>query len=158
MASTIAGGLHKAQEVVQKTASKDKKLVDLERDTANIHTKQALTTDHGVRINDTDHWLRAVDDNYTGPSLLEDQIAREKVCRLFVTQWYIPVEWILLISLDPTLRSWAYPRESCSCSRNWRVRQLQTYPKCRRCHSGRGPNRYEQKHAGICTVLYGPGK
>lgn len=79
MATTIAGGLHKAQEVLQNTSSKEKKLVDLERNTANVHTKQALTTDHGVKINDTDHWLRTVDDKYMGPSLLEDQIAREKV-------------------------------------------------------------------------------
>lgn len=86
MATTIAGGLHKAQETLQNTASKDKKLVDLERNTANVHTKQCLTTDHGVRINDTDHWLRSVDDDYTGPSLLEDQIAREKVRYLSMSQ------------------------------------------------------------------------
>ena len=101
MATTIAGGLHKAQEVVQRTATKVKKLVDLERDTANVNTKQSMTTDHGVGINDTDHWLRAVDDNYTGPSLLEDQIAREKVCPLSID---IPVEWLDLISLDSTFR------------------------------------------------------
>lgn len=79
MASVIVGGLHKAQEAVQKATSKERKVVDLERDTANIHTKQPLTTDHGVRVENTDQWLRVVDDQHTGPSLLEDQIAREKV-------------------------------------------------------------------------------
>lgn len=79
MASVIVGGLHKAQEAVQQAASREKKVVDLERDTANIHSKQPLTTDHGVRVGNTDQWLRVVDDQHTGPSLLEDQIAREKV-------------------------------------------------------------------------------
>lgn len=90
MASLVAGGLHKAQEAVQNTSSKQKKLVDLERDTCDVHNKQALTTDHGVRVNDTDHWLRAVDDDSTGPSLLEDQIAREKVTYL---RQQCPVQW-----------------------------------------------------------------
>lgn len=80
MATTIAGGLHKAQEAVQNTSSKEKKMVDLERDTENVHKGHALTTDHGTRVNDTDHWLRVVNEKNTGPSLLEDQIAREKVC------------------------------------------------------------------------------
>lgn len=75
----IVGGIHKAQEAVQRATSKDKKIVDLERDTANIHTKQPLTTDHGMRVENTDQWLRIADDKHTGPSLLEDQIAREKV-------------------------------------------------------------------------------
>ncbi|CAL5868558.1 uncharacterized protein PFLUO_LOCUS2785 [Penicillium psychrofluorescens] len=81
MASVIVGGLHKAQEAVRQATSKEKKVVDLERDTANIHIKQPLTTDHGVRVENTDQWLRVVDDQHTGPSLLEDQIAREKITR-----------------------------------------------------------------------------
>lgn len=85
MASAIVAGLHKAQEAVQRATSKDKKVVDLERDTANIHTKQPLTTDHGVRVENTDQWLRIVDDKRMGPSLLEDQISREKVLRLLST-------------------------------------------------------------------------
>jgi catalase len=81
MATKIAGGLHKAQEVLQNTSSKSKKLVDLERDTADAHTQQPLTTDHGVRISNTDQWLRVTNDRRTGSSLLEDQIAREKIHR-----------------------------------------------------------------------------
>ncbi|KAI9934025.1 hypothetical protein ASPWEDRAFT_48635 [Aspergillus wentii DTO 134E9] len=81
MASVIAGGLHKAQEVLQNTTSTNKKMVDLERDTANVHTKQPLTTDHGTRVNNTDQWLRVASDQRTGPSLLEDPIAREKIHR-----------------------------------------------------------------------------
>jgi hypothetical protein len=84
MATKIAGGLHRAQEVLQNTSSKSKKLVDLERDTADAHTQQPLTTDHGVRVSNTDQWLRVTNDRRTGPSLLEDQIAREKVNILHV--------------------------------------------------------------------------
>lgn len=77
----LAGGLHKAQEAVQGAASTNKKQVDLERDTADVHSKLPQTTDHGVRVSSSENWLRAVDQNRTGPSLLEDQIAREKVRR-----------------------------------------------------------------------------
>ncbi|KAF7597341.1 hypothetical protein BBP40_006281 [Aspergillus hancockii] len=82
MANILAGGLQKVQEAVQGAASKDKKLVDLAPETHNVQeSKQPLTTDHGVRVSDTDHWLKSVDGNHTGPMLLEDQIAREKIHR-----------------------------------------------------------------------------
>lgn len=84
MATKIAGGLHKAQEVLQNTSSQSKKLIDLERDTTDAHTQQPLTTDHGVRVSNTDQWLRVTNDRRTGSSLLEDQIAREKVNILHV--------------------------------------------------------------------------
>ncbi|KAL5359048.1 catalase-like domain-containing protein [Aspergillus floccosus] len=81
MATTLAQGLQKAHQKVQDVSSKDKKLVDLEPDTVNVNTKEPMTTDHGVRISNTDNWLRAVDNQRSGPSLLEDQIAREKIHR-----------------------------------------------------------------------------
>ncbi|KZT44532.1 catalase [Sistotremastrum suecicum HHB10207 ss-3] len=40
-----------------------------------------LTTDHGTAVADTDNWLRVTDGTKHGPSLLEDQIAREKIHR-----------------------------------------------------------------------------
>lgn len=79
MTTAIASGLNKAQEATQSAASKNKKTVDLSRDTVNVHTSQPQTTDHGVRIENPDNWLKVADDRKTGPSLLEDQIAREKV-------------------------------------------------------------------------------
>jgi catalase len=57
----------------------DGKIRDLEKDTFEINDKQHMTTDYGIKISDPDHWLRVGDNSYTGPSLLEDQIAREKV-------------------------------------------------------------------------------
>lgn len=79
MASIVAGGLERAQEAVKSASNKNKKAVDLERDMVDVTTEQRQTTDHGVPISNTDNWLKAVDGDHTGPSLLEDQIAREKV-------------------------------------------------------------------------------
>lgn len=81
MATHLASGLQKAQHAVQDNAAKDKKLVDLDQDTVNVHTKQPQTTDHGVGVSDPDHWLRVANEQRTGPMLLEDQIAREKIHR-----------------------------------------------------------------------------
>lgn len=80
MAAALSSGLQKAQDAVRGASSKDKKVVDLARDTDDVnHSKETLRSDHGVAISDTDHWLRVVDQKHTGPSLLEDQLAREKV-------------------------------------------------------------------------------
>ncbi|KAL4939676.1 hypothetical protein BDV06DRAFT_198365 [Aspergillus oleicola] len=81
MATTVAAGLQKAQQTVQDTATKNKKLVDLEPDTVTQHSSQHQTTDHGVGITDPDHWLRVSNEQRSGPMLLEDQIAREKIHR-----------------------------------------------------------------------------
>ncbi|CAG8948579.1 unnamed protein product [Penicillium salamii] len=55
------------------------KLADLNKETVDAGTKQHMTTDYGIKISDPDHTLRVVDEKRTGPALLEDQIAREKV-------------------------------------------------------------------------------
>ncbi|GAD91562.1 catalase A [Paecilomyces variotii No. 5] len=82
MAAALSSGLQKAQDAVKGASSKDKKIVDLARDTDNVNnSKETLRSDHGVAISDTDHWLRVVDNKHTGPSLLEDQFAREKIHR-----------------------------------------------------------------------------
>lgn len=57
----------------------DGKYADLQKDIVDVHDKQHMTTDHGAKISNPDQWLRIVDEKKTGPSLLEDQIAREKV-------------------------------------------------------------------------------
>ncbi|KAJ5892869.1 hypothetical protein N7504_009560 [Penicillium tannophilum] len=57
------------------------KFSDMEKDTVDVFAKQHMTTDYGIKISDPDHWLRTVSDKNTGPSLLEDQIAREKIMR-----------------------------------------------------------------------------
>ncbi|OCH96690.1 catalase [Obba rivulosa] len=42
---------------------------------------KGLNTDHGLLVADTDTWLKVSDGDRTGPALLEDQIAREKIHR-----------------------------------------------------------------------------
>lgn len=81
MTTQVASGLQKAQQAVQDASTKNKKLVDLQAETVDGTAKQPQSTDHGVGITDPDHWLKAVGDQRTGPSLLEDQIAREKIHR-----------------------------------------------------------------------------
>ncbi|OJJ46477.1 hypothetical protein ASPZODRAFT_66184 [Penicilliopsis zonata CBS 506.65] len=63
------------------TRSADGKLADLKKDTVELSKDQHMTTDYGIKISDPDHWLRVVNDHHNGPSLLEDQIAREKIMR-----------------------------------------------------------------------------
>lgn len=73
--------------------SSDAKVVDLQKDTVEIDDKKHMTTDYGIKISNADNWLRVADENHSGPSLLEDQIAREKV------EPEIPVE-LVRISTD----------------------------------------------------------
>lgn len=74
------------------------KVADLQRDTIDPSSHNDLTTDHGVKVSDTDSWyveivplimtvtkfplrLKVASGDSTGPSLLEDQIGREKIHR-----------------------------------------------------------------------------
>ncbi|KAI1797596.1 catalase [Ganoderma leucocontextum] len=59
------------------------KVADLAKETIDLGKppRKGITTDHGVYVSDTDNWLTAADGNRPGPSLLEDQIAREKIMR-----------------------------------------------------------------------------
>ncbi|EKM48646.1 uncharacterized protein PHACADRAFT_132272 [Phanerochaete carnosa HHB-10118-sp] len=56
-----------------------KKIADLQRDI--IKQENYLTSDLGVKVSDTDNWLKVSDGKTSGPSLLEDHIAREKIHR-----------------------------------------------------------------------------
>ncbi|KAJ7654073.1 catalase [Mycena polygramma] len=57
------------------------KIADLQRCTVKTTPSTGLTTDHGLRVSDTDNWLKASDGVEPGPALLEDNIAREKIHR-----------------------------------------------------------------------------
>ncbi|KIK99767.1 hypothetical protein PAXRUDRAFT_30287 [Paxillus rubicundulus Ve08.2h10] len=59
------------------------KVADLQRDTQEPLPREPLTTDHGVKVSDTDNWLEVIGLNreQNGPMLFEDQIGREKVHR-----------------------------------------------------------------------------
>lgn len=82
-------------------ATSTDKIADLQRDTQETRPGEHLTTDHGVKVSDTDNWcvgyksvsacwltrvstrLRVIGSSgeYNGPMLLEDQIGREKIHR-----------------------------------------------------------------------------
>lgn len=77
------------------------KVADLQREIQETHPDEHLTTDHGVKVSDTDNWcvaykpfsacwltrvstrLRVIGSSgeHNGPMLLEDQIGREKIHR-----------------------------------------------------------------------------
>ncbi|KAI0050664.1 catalase [Auriscalpium vulgare] len=55
---------------------------DLERDIVESSSSaNYLTNDHGVKVANTDDWLKISDGTNIGPHLLEDQFAREKIMR-----------------------------------------------------------------------------
>ncbi|KAI0815335.1 catalase [Irpex lacteus] len=55
------------------------KIADLQYETTK--PEQYLTTDQGVKVSETDNWLKAQNGTHTGPSLLEDHVGREKITR-----------------------------------------------------------------------------
>jgi catalase len=57
-----------------------KKTNDLKADTKDVHDKSwRITSDSGTKQGNTDDWLSVVNEDHTGPMLLEDNFAREKV-------------------------------------------------------------------------------
>lgn len=78
MASTLSNNLQKALNIGG--SSSNPKLADLARDTCNVEDKNArITTDFGVKVSNTDHWLSVSSEERQGPALLEDFHGREKV-------------------------------------------------------------------------------
>lgn len=56
-----------------------KKLEDMEKDVIDTKSSEHMTTDFGHKVSNTDNWLRVASQEQTGATLLEDQVAREKV-------------------------------------------------------------------------------
>ena len=86
MASQIlSSGIGKAQQAM--AGEKGAKVVQLSNVTKNVHDKNVrIMSDFGVKQSNTDDWLKIVNENKTGPMLLEDPFAREKVCGKRVTR------------------------------------------------------------------------
>lgn len=78
----------------------DAKQADMKNETVEL-SNQPMTTDYGIKVSDPDHWLRVVDEKRTGPSLLEDPIAREKVSHFFLFLYSLvtiqPLQSFLLV-------------------------------------------------------------
>lgn len=67
---------------VRDSFSSNPKTADLKNDTFEQSSSAVMRTDFGVAISDPDNWLKVSnDDGHNGPSLLEDNIAREKIHR-----------------------------------------------------------------------------
>lgn len=79
MASQI---LSQAKEkAVEMTSAKNQKIADLSAATKDVHDKNwRITSDWGTKQSNTDDWLKVASEDKTGPMLLEDPFAREKVC------------------------------------------------------------------------------
>lgn len=79
MASTI---LAKASEKVQTMAGENvTKVSNLKGEVKEVNENKdaRITSDYGVKQTNTDDWLKVVNEDKTGPMLLEDPFAREKV-------------------------------------------------------------------------------
>ncbi|KAI5367258.1 putative catalase hem-binding, catalase immune-responsive domain, catalase core [Septoria linicola] len=77
---TLSSGLDKIQQTVDGGPSK--KLADIDGESKNVFDSQnRITTDYGVRQHATDDWLKVHSEDKTGPMLMEDHAAREKINR-----------------------------------------------------------------------------
>ncbi|KUI55594.1 Catalase-1 [Cytospora mali] len=61
--------------------SQGDKIADLQKDTVQPSEDTRITSDYGVKQNNTDHWLSVTNEDHTGPALLEDPFGREKIHR-----------------------------------------------------------------------------
>lgn len=57
----------------------DAKAAQLQQDIIEPTKDSRITTDFGVKQENTDEWLKVVSNDHTGPHLLEDAAGREKV-------------------------------------------------------------------------------
>ncbi|KAH9947715.1 catalase [Amylocystis lapponica] len=79
MSSAISSAVQQAFTA----ATQNAKVADLQKSTIDPSSNptKGMTTDHGTFVSETDNWLKVTDGTGTGPSLLEDQIGREKIHR-----------------------------------------------------------------------------
>lgn len=79
MQEILSGTAQKAGEAISGAISPNKKVQDLKQDIQEQSSNGRLTSDYGVKQNNTDVWLSASTEDRQGPQLLEDHFAREKV-------------------------------------------------------------------------------
>lgn len=81
MASQIlSSGIGKSQQAM--AGEKGAKVVQLSNVTKYVHDKNVrIMLDFGVKQSNTDDWLKIVNEDKTGPMLLEDHFARVKIHR-----------------------------------------------------------------------------
>ena len=96
LTQNLSGGLSKAAESFTSSAQSsaqqtfdsakgtvdamgNAKQADLQRDTRDVKNGVKQNTDFGCPVSDLDHTLKIANQDRTGPQLLEDHIARERV-------------------------------------------------------------------------------
>ena len=79
MQSVLEGTAQKASEAISGAFSSNKKIDDLKININEPTSSHRITSDYGVKQNNTDIWLAASSEGRQGPQLLEDHFAREKV-------------------------------------------------------------------------------
>ncbi|KAK4245706.1 catalase-like domain-containing protein [Corynascus novoguineensis] len=80
MAGLVPESVQKVANVALGSREGDK-LKDLAQNTKDTTNKDRLTTDYGVKQGTADDWLRVASHEKTGPMLLEDPFARERIMR-----------------------------------------------------------------------------
>jgi len=83
--------MQKAQQAVM--GHKGDKTTDLAQETKEVSAKVRLTTDYGVKQTSADDWLKVVNDDRTGPMLLEDPFGRERVRTRCIREYGILLSW-----------------------------------------------------------------
>lgn len=63
------------------SGEKGRKIAQMDSVSTTVSNDDRITTDFGVKQSTADEWLRVTSDNHTGPMLLEDSYAREKIHR-----------------------------------------------------------------------------
>ncbi|OAK97671.1 catalase-domain-containing protein [Phaeosphaeriaceae sp. SRC1lsM3a] len=83
MASQIlATASNVAEKAKEMTSAKNAKVAQLAADTKDVNDKSwRITSDYGVKQNNTDDWLKVATEDKQGPALLEDHFGREKIHR-----------------------------------------------------------------------------
>lgn len=79
MQNVLEGAGQKAGEVISGAMSTNEKIADMKVNYVEAKSSDRLTSDFGVKQNNTDIWLSASTGDRKGPQLLEDNFAREKV-------------------------------------------------------------------------------
>lgn len=70
------------KEAVTGSPVENKKIQSMQHNITNYQdSNNRITTDYGVKQTNTDDWLRVATEDKTGPALLEDHAAREKIHR-----------------------------------------------------------------------------
>lgn len=77
MSSVISDGLKQAQQAL--VGEHGAKVKQLASTTKEVNEQWKITSDYGVKQTNTENWLKVASDGKTGPALLEDPFAREKV-------------------------------------------------------------------------------